>query len=734
MKSSTIQKSKTGGTMKEWYSAKELKSIPGMPKTERGVQKKAKANKWLFRTVPAPGGPGGKRYEYHISSLPEETRIALFEKEQEASIPPSHATPPSHITTLPDKAPAFSLPKRAPILPTATTLPTATPEKSRRIALARLDLIRLWQDYRKTHNKATDADKEFIEGYNTGNMFPAIYEILGEVSIQTLYRWKQQLNGTQDWTHLIPSYHTQNRLTTLSKDEQYVFLSLILNPRNIPIGTAAKLTRHALSSRGIETQACDMTFRRYAERFKSQFYDRWVLAREGQKALRDKVEPFIRRDPSKLHVGDVLVADGHRLNFQVINPFTGKPCRATIIGYIDWKSYDLAGYEIMVEENTQCIASALRQSILRLGKYPKIAYQDNGKAFKSRFFTGEINLEESGIYGLFGRLGIVPVFAHPYNARAKIIEGWFKWFSNSFERLLPSFSGSSIEDKPAYLLRNEQFHKAMHNEYIPTIQETIEYIEMWLHFHRLQPCPHEKDKTIGQVFDKGRGPGVDLAELDDLMMETKIARIGRNGIRFLNADYYNDTLYGLREKVTIRYNIFDLSHIKVYTERGEELCTAKRVVPVHPMARILGDVNDLETLKREISRQRSLEKKTIRSLKELSSDSNGGNGKITTPQVDWQKVIEIAPHLPDKFEAENIELTGAEEHIPEEACANIPDQDVPPPSSDRPERPFFGMDSIGRYEWHLKHGFITQSDFAFKEMFERSDEFRMIKSFYEQKP
>ena len=29
---------------------------------------------------------------------------------------------------------------------------------------------------------------------------------------------------------------------------------------------------------------------------------------------------------------------GHVLNFQVINPFTSKPTRATLVGFSDWKS------------------------------------------------------------------------------------------------------------------------------------------------------------------------------------------------------------------------------------------------------------------------------------------------------------------------------------------------------------------------------------------------------------
>ena len=89
------------------------------------------------------------------------------------------------------------------------------------------------------------------------------------------------------------------------------------------------------------------------ENKKKEHYDLWVFSREGSKALREKVVPYIKRDPSKLEVGDVLVGDGHRLAFQVINPFDGKPCRPTLVGYQDWKSGGLVGFEIMLEENTQ---------------------------------------------------------------------------------------------------------------------------------------------------------------------------------------------------------------------------------------------------------------------------------------------------------------------------------------------------------------------------------------------
>lgn len=112
---------------------------------------------------------------------------------------------------------------------------------------------------------------------------------------------------------------------------------------------------------------------------------------------------------------------------------------------------------------------------------------------------------------------------------------------------MPSFVGANIMDKPAYLNRNENFHKKVHNDFIPTIEQLSMMLDYYMEYYRSLECPNVKGKTIGEVFESGKGSGIDLEKLDDLMMSKEIKTINRNGIRFLNADYYNDCLYGLKE-------------------------------------------------------------------------------------------------------------------------------------------------------------------------------------------
>lgn len=665
-----------------WLTRREVQELLGV--TQQAVNKRIQNGHFVIKEV----NEKGKKYLIALSSLPDEAKERYFQRKKEKE-------------------------KKMEVN-----------EKVKRIALAKLDLIRMWKEYREGAKKKTEADKEFIKAYNSGKIAQRIYQILGKVSIRSLYRWHAELEGSEDYTRLIPQWNSGEKRETLTEIEKNIFMGFLLDPKKVSIGEAIRLTKYILQKRGITARSCS-TYRRFAERFKQKHYDIWVLMREGQKALRDKVETFIRRDPSLLEPGEVLVADGHRLNFQVINPFTGKPCRPVMVAFIDWKGFTLVGYEIMLTENVQCIASALRNAIIRLGKIPKVIYVDNGKAFRAKYFTGVDDFNETGLYGLFARLGVTTIFAKPYNARAKVIERWFKEFTNTFERLMPSFVGSSILDKPAYLKRNEKFHTALHRQYIPTIEETIMLIEKWLSFEYSQPCPNVKGATKGEVLESGKGPGVNIDELDDLMMEAKIANITRNGIRFLNAEYWDEALYGYREQVIIKYSFFDLSYVKVYDKKGEFLCIARRREKVHPLAGIKGTAKDMEELKRQLAEQKRLEKRTIQIVKELGYLKK----KV---EVDWGNVIDITPRIVKKLEKEGVELPPIEERIPDEAVKRPSEKSENLENLENKERPFFGDNAIARYEWHLKYGFHTEEDWAFKEEFEKSLEYKMLQALYKQ--
>ena len=222
---------------------------------------------------------------------------------------------------------------------------TFVSESARLTSLARLDIVKALLNYRKRFSTKKEADSMFLDLYNSGMYLPKVFKFIGTISIGTLHRWVKSYERYENAECLIPQYkfNKQGEYNTILTDEmKHILLRFLLHQNKFNYGKAIKLTKEILRKQGYENLPCDLTFKRYAENFRKNNYAEWVLKREGMKAYHDKVEPYIERDISKIEVGDIIIADGHVLNFQVTNPFTGKPTRATLVGFLDWKSTALA--------------------------------------------------------------------------------------------------------------------------------------------------------------------------------------------------------------------------------------------------------------------------------------------------------------------------------------------------------------------------------------------------------
>ncbi len=663
-----------------WVDLKTVAEIKNI--TPRALRIALSKGKYTFREVLTQGG---KSYEILLSSLEPHVQ-KIYKNTYYREI----------IEAVKDDS---LLPIEKPV----KTESGFIPENAKTLALARVDILEEWLKFRNQQKPKQKRDKLFLELYNSGEYLKNIFQIIGKTSRGTLLRWNKIYREYENWESLVPGYNYTSfneYRTSLTEEEIGIFLKLLLHPNQFSIGKATKLTIHILEKQGHDNMPKPVTFRRYAEWFRRNNYDKWVLMREGEKALRDKVEPYLSRDISKIEVGDVLVADGKRLNFLVRNPFTGRPVRAILVGFLDWKSGYLAGYEIMLEENTQCIASALRMAIINLDMIPRIVYQDNGKAFKAKYFKNSTDFTESGFNGIYSNLGIKPVYAKPYNARAKVIERFFKEFQEEFEKLLPTYTGSSIQNKPAHMKRNEKLHKELYDKvnqgYIPTIQEAIGLINCWLDYRHSQPCPNDRARSIKEAFEGRIRQNIDVNQLDELMMAHEVKTIHRNGIRFLNADYYSDSLYGLRDRVMIRYSVFDLSKIKIYSTRGEYLCTAKRVIGTHPMAYHMGNIKDMEDFRQKIKKPKQLRKRTLRTIKKYLSK-------------------EDIKFLETQMEQENIQ-------VQEPKIEPVKNESV---AISEKLRPVF-LNKYERYEWLMENACTSAEERKWLQNYKNSDEFKMI--------
>lgn len=653
--------------MDEYININKIAELKGL-KSTRSIRLAINQGKYIAREVEVRGG---KSYEILYSSLEPDIQDKLDEEELKSTA----------LVPLGNKVNFVS-------------------ENARLTALARVDIVVALNNLRKKYQTKKEADEVFLDLYNSGMYLPQIYKFVGSISIGTLHRWVKMFEnyGTEGLLLKRRTNRQGEYNTILNEEMKQIFLKYLLHPNKFSIGKAINLTKHILKKRGYENIPCNLTFRRFAKNFKKNNYSKWILFREGEKAYHDKIEPYIERDISKIEVGDVLIADGHVLNFQIINPFTGKPTRATLVGFLDWKSTALVGYEIMMSENTQCIASALRNSILNLGLIPKVVYQDNGKAFKAKYFQN-IDFDEAGFNGIYAKLGIKSVFAKPYNARAKVIERFFLEFQEEFEKMMTSYIGTSIENKPAWMKRGEKLHRDMHNKltknYIPTIQETIKFIDCWLDYHNLKPCPNNRSKTIQEMLNDISKENIDKSILNDLMMKTEARTINKHGITFLGMHYRSDYLLDLREKVFIKYSLFDLSKVLVYSIKGEFLCIARQVEKVHPMANHLGTVKDMEQFKQQIQKQQRRFKRVKKEfLKYFPKE------KAEAIEIEQEEVIEI-----EKFE---------QTKTPLKRKLNFREQQM--------NIPVFNAD-YEKYEWLMKYGCTNPEQRKWLEGYLNSDEY-----------
>jgi len=287
----------------------------------------ASLGKYVFRKTKTQGG---KSYEILLSSL--ESKVQEIYKN----------------TYYREIVEAVNQEVLLPIEKSVQTESGFIPEAAKTIALAKVDLIQDWIKFRNKHKPKQAGDKLFLDLYNSGEYLKNVFLIIGKTSRGSLLRWNKLYTEYESWEALVPQYNYTSfneYKTSLTEEEIGIFLKLLLHPNQFSIGKAIKLTTYILEKKGIDNIPCGsgsdaseerlcrsggsklipkpITFRRYAEYFRRNNYDKWILMREGEKALRDKVEPYLSRDISKIEVGDVLVADGHRLNFLVINPFTG---------------------------------------------------------------------------------------------------------------------------------------------------------------------------------------------------------------------------------------------------------------------------------------------------------------------------------------------------------------------------------------------------------------------------
>jgi putative transposase len=609
-----------------WLTTEDVAVLTGQ--SEQYIRRLCQKGKWVTRTISKIDG--GRAYRIALSSLPLEVQQLVWRSEH------------------PQNADDVIAKRKA-------DLPEEYSEREEQIALAKYTAIKKYVQAAaaKRFGNIVKAKDIFISQYNR-KIFPDLYALTGEITLKTAERWRKQLElHGWDYRCLIRNYGANRGQRKVPQEIADILLKNMLNPNAVSKAYAVANTLQECEVMGIDTSTVsDTTLRRWADDWVKQNYDRWIYMREGKQQMDRKVLPYVVRDYDAIEYGDVLVADGHVLNFTILNPYTGKPKRMVFLAFIDMKTLLPVGWTIMPTENTACISEALFYSVRTLGFVPKVVYLDNGRAFQSKFFAGK---SMESVEGLYKRLGINVQTAWPYHGQSKPIEPWFRYMSN-FSKLLPSYTGTSIDKKPAHMNRGEAEHRQLFGKITntsPTMFEAEVMIHRYLEEYTALPQNHshlkgmspieameESRRQLAQQTD-WQARQISAEKLAYMMMDRKIVSLDRNGIRHWGYYYYAPELFSMQKgegkaALTIRYDLHDRDSVLVYDDHGKYICTAERVRAQHPSAALIGSQNDVESLAKAIEMKKSALKSTVSAAKNYVK---GQELLLTTPELPERKLI-----------------------------------------------------------------------------------------------
>lgn len=548
----------------EWFLPREIAGIPGMPGTERAVQYIAKTKGWPFR--PRQGRGGGR--EYHISSLPEATRLHLAAK----SIKAGHGIS-EEIAARVARRHVEERERRLIAGEKRLAAYSALLPEQRRVADARADVVKALELYVKKAGFATvkAGAADFATRYNRREI-EISSEVLGlipTVSSSTLFRWRKLLAEAGP-AALTNHYHNpkQGSTSLIPAQQDFCIAMLVDHPhctfQTIFAGMQARFNGQTPNISAIR-----------------RFVSRW---RDGHKSLL-----LFMRNPDEWRNKHLFAFGDADEQIERVNQrweFDSTPAdllltdgRHCVIGVVDVFS---RRFRLLVAKSSKstAVAGLLRIAILAWG-VPEEAKTDNGSDYVSKHLVGA-----------FEALGIEQILCPPFTPEAKPhIERAFRTFSHGIVELLPGYIGHSVADRKAIearrsfadrlMKRGEPGGQAEPIQVSLTASEFQQLCDRWCEAIYHQNPHHGLDgKSPAEVARAWQGEArriADVRALDILLAEAPrdTCTVTKKGIRIDHRHHIADALAGLEgEQVRVKLDPADLGTVYVFSLAGRFICTA----------------------------------------------------------------------------------------------------------------------------------------------------------------
>lgn len=251
----------------------------------------------------------------------------------------------------------------------------ALTEASRNDVFFKLGVVRRYQEFKETYPKV-DKMVAFLRMYNEEHTERPL-------SRRQLNHW-ETLYNREGVTGLIDRRGTWNKgVSSIPEEVAEVFRAYWMQEKGTRKGgpsveSCYRLTQ--LNFPGVELPSVS-TFARYAQ---SIPYLSKVLAREGDKAFKDKCEPYMPFDYRSICTNELWTADNHVFDLWVKDE-TGRVFRPWIIGWMDKRSRYIVGYLLIDHDpNSDAVADAFSRAVHACGSKKAQAVPSDAKVIPHR--------------------------------------------------------------------------------------------------------------------------------------------------------------------------------------------------------------------------------------------------------------------------------------------------------------------------------------------------------------
>lgn len=549
----------------------------------------------------------------------------------------------------------------------------------------------------------TEQKKEAVATYNeeTPNE-----EQPGGVSMASWYRYKNAYDAG-GLAGLMPNPRP-SRGTKISETDYNRFKDLYLTRDRRSARECWRRVYGAAQEEGrdVEDFPVAQTFVNAVKRTEGE--DLVTYMRKGPDAFYQKGSPHTHRDWSQVAAGDVWFSDHRLFDVFVLDTSTGEVGRPWFTPWMDARSTKFLSWDVYMEHpNSGRIHVSFKRAVEEYG-IPKAAYIDNGKDYRALDFAGGRNkkkvapeVDEERSRNVLDLMGVEPVFAKPYNARAKTVERKFQFFIENLEKFSRGYAGQDAKRRPEITERRRKASgrhpdAAEEMDFLCTLEEFRERVDEWA--QRINRIPSD-GRILGghspkEIFYAKRGEvrHIEPKHLGILCLRTSGERQIRRcewHDRELDIYYHAEWMYESRVQGTTafaRRDPQDPEQAWIFNaEDGSLMGVAERKEEVHPMAATLGDEEDQE----ELEEQLRLQREYINGLEEKRKEIEESQPSEETLDR-WYDAYLDAKEEERRDEGDYLEGEGPEEieHKPHETAQEWLDQAEAQEQAGRDDLPY----------------------------------------------